>query len=153
MDHPPAIKEQGATEMKRTVLISILFTLLAATAVLAGATRQVAMEIPFDFTVAGQALPAGTYTIEPVVTDGRILLIANRNRTQHRMYVTTRPAEQNGGDRYEVVFHKYGEHYFLAKVRHGGIAAGREVTRSDRESEMALGGAPETVILSLESLH
>jgi hypothetical protein len=143
---------ERSNEMSRRVLIPVL---LIAAAVCAGATRPVAVEVPFDFYLADEAMPAGKYMIEPMVTDGRVLLVANRNRVQHRAYVTTVPAEQNAGGRLEVVFHKYGDTYFLAKVRHGGIAAERALAKSKKEREMArsAGGAPETVILTLESTY
>lgn len=100
--------------------ITAIALFLAATFITAGkAIAQdyaVQATIPFSFTVNGSQLPAGNYTLGSDITSPRLLKISDR--TQHvNAMVLTRP---NGDERQkanQLVFHKYGNQYFLSEIR------------------------------------
>jgi hypothetical protein len=89
-------------------------------------------------------MPAGQYTISGV--KDKVLLISSQDG-RHRMYVMTDGIEsaQPPAD-HKLVFHRYGNEYFLQQVWVAGAARGDRLPVSSRERELAGNGAPVTVL-------
>jgi hypothetical protein len=112
--------------------------------------------IPFDFSVRGKTLPAGKYEIKRITDAPDGLIISSVNDKHERAMFETEPVElRKTPNRGEIVFHRYGDSYFLSKVFSGGEQMGRElpVSREERRlrREMARNGnraEPETVALA-----
>ena len=105
---------KGDTGMKRTTAIALI---AMANFVLAGTSfaqsKIVRVNVPFDFTVGKQLLPAGTYTIKAESSG----LIAIRNHDKPLAVLTI--ADQDGARSPKggkVMFHKYGDQYFLSEI-------------------------------------
>jgi hypothetical protein len=102
--------------MKRSLFAIAL--LVASTFVTAGALAQshrVKATVPFDFTVNGSAVPAGTYTIS-APSDGDVMYISSWEKKVH--FLTAGVANWNDRENTnELVFHKYGDQYFLSEIR------------------------------------
>jgi len=100
--------------------ITALALFLAATIITAGkAIAQdyaVRATIPFSFTVNGKVLPAGNYTIGTDVTSPRILKISDRTQHANALAVAMQAEEQKHKVN-QLVFHKYGDQYFLCEIR------------------------------------
>jgi len=111
--------------------------------------------IPFDFLVRGKTLPAGNYEIRRINDSPEGLIIRNINdKHEHVMFETlsmeTRMAPNTG----EIVFHRYGDSYFLAEVLTPGEEIGRELvpSRAERQLKRELASnksEPETVSLAV----
>jgi hypothetical protein len=100
--------------MKRTINLIALF--VASLFITAGVWAQtVRATIPFNFTVNGSYVPAGTYTITSTSTDHHILEIRNGNNRVHILSMAL-DDESKGKDNV-LVFHRYGDQYFLSKIR------------------------------------
>jgi hypothetical protein len=100
--------------------ITAIALFIAATVITAGkAIAQdyaVQATIPFSFSVNGKQLPAGNYTLGTDVTSPRILKISDR--TQHASALAmAMPAEEQKHKVNQLVFHKYGDQYFLCEIR------------------------------------
>jgi len=123
--------------------VTIAYAQLPGTAVRA--------KIPFNFTVRGKVLPAGNYAITRLTDDPNTLMISNVKDNHDRVVFATEPVEPgNNSSRSEIIFHRYGEDYFLSEVFGGGAQTGRELPPSREERllkrEMASNKAkPETV--------
>ena len=88
--------------------------------------------IPFNFTVNGRSLPAGNYTLGSDITSPTILKI--RERTQHaNAMVMTMPSPTEKRKANELVFHKYGNHYFLSEIRSEQSAINLTLVTSKQE--------------------
>jgi hypothetical protein len=100
--------------MKRitvTALLAIASLAMAGTSF--AQTEGVQANVPFDFTVANQLLPAGTYRIEKQ-SDG---LIAIKNHDKPITVLTlVHPDGASSRDGGKLIFHKYGDQYFLSEV-------------------------------------
>jgi hypothetical protein len=100
--------------------IAAIALFIAATFITAGkAIAQdyaVQATIPFNFTVNGSHLPAGNYTLGSDVTSPHILKIADWTRHVHAM-VLALPNPQENQKANVLVFHKYGNQYFLSEIR------------------------------------
>jgi len=147
--------------MKRkvfTVMATCCFLALGGAATahaqLAGTTLR-AM-IPFDFSVRGKTLPAGEYEIKRITMAPDGLIISGVNNREHEIFDTEPVSRWKAPNRGEIIFHRYGDSYFLSEVFAGGEQAGREVPVSDQEKtlrrEMASNGnkaEPEKVAIAV----
>ena len=100
--------------MKRitaTALLAIANLAMAGTSF--AQSKIVRVNVPFDFTVGKQLLPAGVYTIKAESSG----LIAIRNHDKPLAVLTI--ADQDGARSPKggkVMFHKYGDQYFLSEI-------------------------------------
>jgi len=98
--------------MKRTTSAIALF--VASLFITAGVWAQaVKANVPFDFTINNTTVPAGTYTISSTSAD--VLRITDQ---KHVHLLTTALMDSGNGAKANVlVFHKYGDRYFLSEIR------------------------------------
>ena len=115
--------------------IALFTMLLAAASVAVGQTSpgDLVVDVPFAFQVAKQTLPAGHYTVKRV-DDGQIRLV---NSEAQGLYVSTHAALRSTNYGSKLVFHRYGDTYFLSAVFVTGKTTGRELSRSRAERELA----------------
>lgn len=125
----------------RIVLYAAL--LLAASASIAQ-TKQgdVVANIPFPFVVAHQTLPAGHYIVSPANADALGIHDANNRGT----FVPTESTQRSANDNScKLVFHRYGDTYFLSEVWVAGNSNGRTLFRSRAERELAESGKEKVI--------
>jgi len=130
----------------------VLMITVPAQAQMPGTTMRVA--IPFDFIVKGKTLSAGYYEIERINDSPEGLIIrAINNKHDHVMFETETTEAKTIPNESEVIFHRYGDSYFLSEIFTAGERMGRELAASRAErnlrSEVASNRAePETVALA-----
>ena len=102
--------------------------------------------VPFDFAVAGTQLPAGVYTIERQGTPGMLML---RDAAGHvKTIFQTMPVYVNGTAHSPMlVFNKYGDSYFLAKVWPAS-SIGAQLNRTKIERELVAAAPMEQVMVA-----
>jgi hypothetical protein len=91
--------------------------------------------IPFDFSVRGKTFPAGDYEIRRLTDEPGELIISSVNRNRERAAFNTESVEPKGiSSKAQIVFHRYGDRYFMFEVFAGGSQTGRELplTRQER---------------------
>jgi hypothetical protein len=79
-------------------------------------SREIVVNLPFEFVAAGKTLPAGTYTVNRISEDNfRDLLLTNRDA---RVSVLVHPTEVESAraDKPSVSFERVGETRFLTKI-------------------------------------
>ena len=113
------------------------------------AQNGVTATVPFAFTVGGNDMPAGTYTISSV-SDSVIAIRDRDSRTGVLSLVRPEWAGSSDGTP-KLVFHKYGNKYFLSQVSRGFSNALMQLPTSKPERELQrelqiarTGGRPET---------
>ena len=132
--------------MKHLTAIALF---IAATFITAGkAIAQdyaVRATIPFNFTVNGSQLPAGNYTLGSDITNPRIVKISDRTQRVHVM-VLTLPSADEKRKANQLVFHKYGDQYFLSEIRSQESAINVQLATSKQEkrarTETQVAGLP-----------
>lgn len=117
----------------KTVLHTLFAALLAVASASIAQTKpgDLTVDVPFAFVVAGKQLPAGHYTVN---MDTNFVRITTAGAG---VMITTHAASRNTGDGTKVVFHRYGDTYFLSSMWVSGNNIGRELLPSRTERDMA----------------
>ena len=94
--------------------------------------------IPFDFIVADKKLPAGDYYIGRANADvgDSLLFISSLDGRSHTIRPTIPVITLDAKDRGALVFHRYGDQYFLFQVWPAGATTGRALYKSRSEREI-----------------
>jgi len=129
------------------ITICLLFTTATLIAQTTPSQRLMTVNVPFAFGVDGHSLPAGEYLVL-TVTPERSIRIASVDG-KHSTIVNTLPnyaKEPSTNSR--LVFHKYGDEYFLYEVWTVGQNVARNPLSTKKAMEIASsGGKPETRIV------
>lgn len=97
-------------------------------------TRVIA-DIPFDFIVGGTTLPSGEYTVSAVTSNSDGLRISSRDGKSSAIRLSNLAMDDSKKQIARLVFHRYGQQYFLAEVW-TGQEYGRKLMESKRESRL-----------------
>ena len=113
-----------------TMLLLVMAVAFATAVVSANAqSRHQVAKIPFEFIVGDKTLAAADYRINTV---GEALAIRNADATNSviRLANTIAPKERKSA---RLVFHRYGNTYFLSEVWEGGDRIGARLVESRQE--------------------
>lgn len=104
--------------------------------------------IPFDFVVANQKLPAGKYSIGRLVQNSgdSVLLISSVDGGVHAIRWSTPLESRFLKNKGTLVFNRYGDQYFLSQVWPAGSSTGRKLLRSRRERELSKNSSPGKIV-------
>ena len=119
--------------MKKTLAFLSFVVILATMASLATAGSAVVLngEIPFDFYVGNQMLPAGEYHFEMGrFTEATTSSITVRSKDGKVLaFVTTRPGVSDGRTSNQIIFNSSDGNYVLASVECPGYKANLKKTK------------------------
>jgi hypothetical protein len=135
----------------RTLLtICLLLTAAALFAQTTPSQRLMKVNIPFAFSVEDRSLPEGEYLVLTVTPERSIRIVSADGK--HTAIVNTLPNyAKSPSESSRLVFHRYGNQYFLAQVWTAGQNVGRNPLSSKRATEISSSGErPQTfTILAL----
>ena len=127
--------------MRRQILKGVTTLMIAATLVfVAGVAtangqsgNRLTAQVPFEFIVGDAILASGQYDIHAITDAGDVVQIKNARAKGAAMRLTG-PTEQQKSKTYaRLVFHRYGNRYFLSQVWMNGERVGRELSKSKQE--------------------
>jgi len=124
--------------MKRVRTLITICLLVAATTLFAQTeSRQLlAVQIPFNFSVGNNSLPAGAYNIFTVLPERAIRITSADGR--HAAIVKTLPTYSSSPSvNSRLVFDRYGNEYFLTLVWVLGEDVARNPILSERATQLA----------------
>jgi len=93
--------------------------------------------VPFDFVVGNQVLPAGEYLVTAQGSANQAILIRSTDNKSAAMTIAFSCASASPSKDTKLVFHTLGGRYFLSQVWAQGYSQGRELRKSSAEIEMA----------------
>ena len=128
------------------VLFAAALALLVTTAASAQTTKMKA-DIPFKFIVNRATLPAGAYSVESLDEAGSVLAIRGPDPKANSLAMSNSCRSANPASQTKLVFHRYGDQYFLYQVWIQGKTNGREFLPSPREKEVAKDYSMHEVVL------
>ena len=137
--------------IKRLTMLSLVstFTLCAAVASAdAQLSNPVRAKIPFEFSAGVRKFPAGEYTFSRLseTSDTKVMSISSVD-TGTRVYQSTLTAQLlTPKNKSTLVFHKYGDQYFLEQIWIGGEQEGTQLpeSRSERTIRRQLAQTPKS---------
>jgi len=115
-------------------VVGLLAALLAASTAV-GQTKpgDTIADIPFAFTVSNHTLPPGLYTVTRL-SEKALRICNSQNRGT---FALTNRVEGKAPESGKVIFHRYGDAYFLSEVWVAASRTGRKVLQSRSEKELA----------------
>lgn len=112
-----------------------LFALAATPTFAQNSISAVTADIPFEFSVANRTLPAGEYTVKAGPNAGSILV--RNDKGKGAVTVFAQPTNPNlEAKKAALVFRRYGNQYFLARVIHTDGSYGRKIAMSKTERRL-----------------
>ena len=121
--------------LKGFTMLALTIALALATAVASNAQsrNKVVADIPFAFTVGSESMPSGQYAVRSANEAGNVLIIQSNDAKSAAMRLSTSIQPKTDNSQARLVFHRYGERYFLAEVWSGGDSTGRQLLKSRQE--------------------
>jgi hypothetical protein len=99
------------------------------------------VDVPFAFVAAGHPMPAGHYIVSHLNDMLRI-----HDRQSQGVFIPTHSAQRGNPDEAsKLVFHRYGDTYFLSEVWVGGNALGRALFTTKAERRLEERGAEREI--------
>ncbi len=114
-------------------IVLVLASTLAAAGSSSAQEMVVKATVPFNFTVRDHTLPAGTYRISSPFNSANVLALSNRDKNAY-LLTMGRAYQANPKHADVLVFHKYGNQYFLSQIRskQGSINIDLPVTKAEK---------------------
>ena len=124
--------------IKCSLLVAIVAVMAGQPAKAQSLANGLTANIPFDFTVGSKKLPAGRYSVRRVLQEsGDALISINNLAGKANIFRSTIPV-QSGKVKNDntLVFHRYGDQYFLFQIWPAGSLVGRTLPTSREEREI-----------------
>jgi hypothetical protein len=122
------------------VMLSSL-TLLSAAAAFAQNGAALRADVPFDFRIGQKILPAGQYDVHSAAM-GKALSIQRVDSKAGAVVLVHDVQAFKTPQKGSLVFNRYGDTYFLAKVWSPGDSQGRAIPQTKSEREFARNSSP-----------
>ena len=119
------------TYISTLVLTVGLSTLLGSSPVLAQSRSSATADIPFSFQANDTMLASGHYAVTHYTSSGGVFKLSNQD-TQHSIFINGH-APSPGQDDPKVVFHRYGDRYYLAQVWINGTGYSLSKSRGEKK--------------------
>ena len=119
--------------LKGFTMLALIVGLAFVSAVVSakGQSTQAVAKVPFEFIVGDKTLPSGQYTVRAVSDTNKAALMIRGKSSAIRLTNEIQPNPNKTEAR--LVFHRYGERYFLSEVWMGGDSTGRHLLQSGQE--------------------
>jgi hypothetical protein len=129
----------GKLITRATLLTAVLIAMTAASANAQSLANRARFNVPFDFSFGEKSLPAGQYSVGRAnhTSDDVTISIADHNGRSKAVQLTNAAFRLQPNSKALLVFHRYGDEYFLVQIWQAGSNTGREFLASKRERDLA----------------
>jgi len=98
---------------------------------------QLKVNIPFDFSVGNKKLPSGQYAIGRAThTDDAVMSVVDERGRSKALRTSMPVITLNARNKTTLVFHRYGDQYFLYQIWPAAGTTGRQFLTSSTEREI-----------------
>jgi hypothetical protein len=124
-------------------MLALMLTMLPVLAVAqVQDAKQIVAQVPFKFMVGDKMLPAGECVIARASVDGKTVAIRNWSASTN-LFSSVSPVETKSTTQgYALVFHKYGDRYFLTGLQLRGSRTIYRLPETRAEGEMRAQNIP-----------
>jgi hypothetical protein len=138
-------KGRGGVMKSRNLFPLLAMVLLAAGSLYAQIANPVKANVPFDFTAGNITLPAGEYQVGSTEHPGTLLI---RGESTQGSFLGSFAAQANGRAAIsKLVFHRYGDRYFLYQIWVQGEDRGSELPMAKVEKELRASARPSSLTI------
>lgn len=133
----------------KTITLLSFFVMLIGVGAQAQTDATMRAQVPFEFNINHQTLAADKYEVQVKRMGGTwALQISREGRTAGIYFVTQRTIRGAAPDTPQLIFHRYGEQYFLAQVRLSNDSEALTLPKSRLEEEVmtAMQGAALQIV-------
>ena len=132
------MERQKIKKLAMLSLVSMLTLVAAVASANAQLARPIRAKIPFDFNVGNKKLAAGEYTFGRLsgLSDPRTISISSVEGSAHTFQSTISTWLLTPKNDSTLVFHKYGDEYFLEQIWLGGEQTGGALRESRAERDL-----------------
>lgn len=127
--------------LKAATILSLVVALTITSAVAPAAADtfgSIRVDVPFDFTADHSILPAGKYTIRSAGENFNGVIRITSDDGKASVFLSSHSAQSlQSKDETVVIFHRYGDQYFLFQVWAVGDTTGSEIPKSSIERQAA----------------
>ncbi|MFN0112348.1 MAG: hypothetical protein ACKVZH_26120 [Blastocatellia bacterium] len=117
------------------VMVGCLIFSYAAAATTSLYSFRIKANIPFDFQVGKKKFPKGDYIIESVGQSGATLI--RREKGGKAINVMTVVDKLTDKHKSKLMFRRYGDQYFLARIWDGSSSSVLKIEKTDAEKKVA----------------
>ena len=122
--------------MKNQLIRNVSVALLAAASMYAQGSQKLTVQVPFGFHVGASTLPSGEYMVDTDAAPG-VVRLRSADSKSTVMILSMSVQAPGAPSQGKLVFHKYGDEYFLSQIWKAGDNIGCELRKSHREIEVA----------------
>lgn len=124
-------------------ILALMLTGLPALAIAQlHSNQKLVTQVPFEFVIGHKVVPAGDCIVQSATEDGKLLSIWNARAKLH-MFSATLPGEGTKvAEGSMLVFHKYGNQYFLRGIEVKGSRTLYRLPVSPAEAELIARNVP-----------
>lgn len=137
---------------KKMLAVTLVMLPMLAVAQLSS-DQKLITNVPFEFTVGNKVVPAGQWTTRRISRNENMLLFSNLN-ANIAVASSSLPGESKMTPaKCSLIFHKYGDSYFLVAIKIEGDRANYRFPESKAEAELLSENRPgseEIVVASLK---
>jgi hypothetical protein len=124
---------KGITMIMIIAAVALMAALVSAHA---QSQRSLNADVPFDFSVGGKSLNAGEYSVRAFTSSGDSVVVRNRNSYEGAIRLTRSVQARIVPQKATLVFHRYGQRYFLSEIWTPGERTGKQLLRSSEEKAL-----------------
>ena len=133
-----------------TILTTLSLLVALGSTSLYAHPNKLTLDIPFDFTVGTQILPAGEYTVMPITGLAANIVLQIQSADDREVAAFLTMLVEDAKHRYEkgrLVFTRYGNDYFLSQIWWAGRASGHQLMKSSSEREVAVNATRSSALV------
>lgn len=111
--------------------------LFAAADIAAQTNQELLADIPFEFTVCTEQLPAGTYKVRSLTTANPHVMLVRSDESRSVIMACAHAVQiQKRTTTGKLIFNRYGNKYFLSELWLRGEIIGTELVKSQQEQAL-----------------
>ncbi len=125
--------------MKKILLSLVVVCCLGFSSAIAASSSlfsfRIKADIPFDFQIGKKKMPKGDYIIESVNDSGTVLI--RREKGGKAVNIMTIKDKHTDKHKSKLMFRRYGDQYFLARIWDGSSESVLKIEKSSAEKKVA----------------
>jgi hypothetical protein len=133
------MKFQLVNVLARVTLLGAMLFVPAVISVHAQSLQyRITANIPFEFSIGDKKLPAGNYSIGRArqSSDDTVLSVDDSRGHWKAIEASMSVQTLNATNKAQLIFHRYGDEYFLSQVWAAGALTGRRFPKSQHERSL-----------------